>query len=98
MDDWLDCAGKQGATHRPTVILVDDGIKTNAVSRQSMRESRCSFIVFARAWASEPWNRFAWKLLKAWPDITEMAMTAKEKGRQCRIDVTTNGKLHVGNL
>jgi hypothetical protein len=98
VEDWLDCAGKQGPVHRPTIIILDDGIKTNAVGLQSMRESKCNFIVFARTWMDQPWTDFAWKLLKAWPSIGAQAQGAKERNRRCRIDVSINGKIRVTNL
>jgi hypothetical protein len=45
---WLDCAGKQAASFRPTIIMMDDGIIANAVNLKDMRESRCSFAILAR--------------------------------------------------
>lgn len=98
VEDWLDCAGKQGAAHRPTILIFDDGIKANAVGVKAMRESRCNFVVFAKRWMAEPWNDLIWRLLKAWPTISATAQNSKDNNQRCRIEVTINGKIVVTNL
>jgi len=97
-EEWLSCVGKQAKEHRPLVLTLDDGIKENAVSLKAMRDSACSFVIFLRAWSKEGFQSFSWRLLKCWPKVVEAATAAHTAGRQCRIEVSINGKTFVTNL
>lgn len=98
IDDVLDCVGKLGKDHRPSILLLDDGVKENAVGLRAMRESRCSFVVFSRQWMKTPPEEFIWRLAKAWPAVTSKMATSRTKDAQCKIEVSINAKMFVTNL
>lgn len=96
--EWMNCIGRQARAHRPTILTMDSGIKGNAISEKEMRQSGCSFVILLKAWAREPVQPFAWRILKVWPEIVEAADSASAAARQCRIDVPLKGRIVVTNL
>jgi hypothetical protein len=80
------------------ILTLDDGIRENAISVKAMRETGCSFVMFLRAWHREGFHSFSWRLIRFWPNVVEAARAAVAAGRQCRIDVTINGKTSVTNF
>jgi hypothetical protein len=97
-EEWLACVSKQAKSHRQTILSMDDGIKGNAISMDSMRQTGCSFVFFVKAWTRAGIHEFAWKAVRYWPEIVRIATTAHDSGRQCRIDVSIQGKTHLINL
>jgi hypothetical protein len=90
--EWLACVGKQAKPHRPVIVTLDHGVVGNAITRKAMQESGCSFVVLGRTWADQPVETFAWRIIKAWPKIVELARSAHDGGRQCKIDVPLKGE------
>lgn len=90
--DWLACVGKQAKAHRPVIVTLDHGVMGNGITQKAMRESGCSFVVLGKTWADLPVEAFAWRIIKAWPKIVEIARNAHGGGHQCRIDVPIKGE------
>ena len=96
--EWLLAVGSPARQHRPTVLTLDSGIKENAVNIKAMKQSGCSFVVFARGWMKEPLRSFAWKAIRAWSAIVDQAEQSHEAKQQCRMDVSINGNITLTNL
>jgi len=58
-EELVSVHGKQAEYMRAILVFLDDGIKTNAVGVKVMKESRCSFVVFERAWSNLNWKEFS---------------------------------------
>ena len=97
-EEWMELAGKPGRMYRPAILTIDAGFNRGSISRKAMQACGCTFIVLQKAWFREPVRSFAWRILKAWPDIVAAAQQAHEAGKQCRIDVPLKGKVKVSGL
>ena len=97
-EEWLACIAKYTKEHRPFILTIDDGIRGNALSTKKMKETGCCFVHLARAWLDQPFDAFSWRIIKAWPEILRVSKLAYENGRQCRLDVTIQGKVHIVNF
>jgi len=52
------------------VVVSGDGrILRNKVERKVLKECGRSFVCLAPGWTKLPWNEYAWKIVKVWPDI-----------------------------
>jgi len=96
--EWMSVIGKPTAAHRPIVLTMDTGVRGNAVGIKAMKESRCSFVCLEHGWSKKPLQEFAWRILKAWPEIVKKAKEAHDTEQHCKIGVTINGKPYVTNL
>jgi len=76
-------------TERPVVLSADGRMLRNAVERRALQETNLTFVYLARGWVNTPWNQYAWKIVKAWPDI--LAQTQ-------RVRAPTVFQVSVGNL
>lgn len=82
---------------RPFILAVDDG-RRSGLTEGELRQSKCSFVIFHSGWFDKDQYEWAWRVLKVWPDILEKCNAAFEINKQCKLSVTTNGKIFVGNL
>jgi hypothetical protein len=96
--EWLECIGNQAKAHRPFILTLDSGIKGNALTLEEMRSTGCSFVVFLKAWSKEPFDSFAWRAIKIWPEVVQRAANAHAAARQCRIDVPRKGAVGFFNF
>ena len=56
------------------VVISGDGrILKNQAERAALKEAKLKFFCLARAWPKMPIYEFAWKFIKAWPNIVEHA-------------------------
>jgi hypothetical protein len=92
-EEWVACAGKERP--RPTILIADDGILKNAVTRQTLQEAKCTFVYFVGAWRNMRWDDKAISLLKQWSSIREMV---KSSTRPCVITVASRRKLQRQDL
>jgi hypothetical protein len=97
-NEWLACVKKWSETERSTILTLDSGIKENAVTRASIRESGCNFLTFARRWQKTPWEEFAWRLVKYWPAVTGEVIAAESSGQHCKLEVAISGRVTRFNL
>jgi hypothetical protein len=92
--DWLEYVAKWAPKerHRPTIFMLDDGIRENAVGLETMRQSACNFLVLARRWSRTPWADFAWRLVKHWPNMVAELASIRTSKNGCKIEFSINGK------
>ena len=96
--EWLECVGKQAKSQRPFILTMDSGIKGNALTIDEMKRTGCSFVVFVKAWSTEPFDSFAWRAIKIWPDVVQQVQRSHTAGRHCRIDVPRKGMIGFHNF
>ena len=61
-----------------TVAVCGDGrILRNKVEKQVLRECGLMFVYLGSGWTNLPWPTFAWKIVKAWPDIKKNVEQAR---------------------
>ena len=95
---WLGRISKLPRERRPVILSMDDGIVANSLSRAAMKECGSVFVFLAKAWSNEPWESLAWRILKVWPELVREMESCHAEGRECRIQVSINGKLSRINL
>lgn len=61
-------------TSKPVVISGDSRILKNRVEWQALKEAKLMW-VYLRG-ANIPWETFAWKIIRVWPDIRDSAVRA----------------------
>ena len=84
---------------RPFVLAVDDG-RTPGFTDGQLRESKCSWTVFDSGWVDRSIDKYqwAWKVLRAWPDVLEKCQAAYDINKQCKLSVSIRGKITIHNL
>lgn len=65
--DWLRKLAEQNP--KPVVVGGDGRILRNPAESQVLRECDLMFVYLAPGWTNLVWSVFAWKIIKAWPDI-----------------------------
>ena len=58
---------------KPIVVCGDGRILRNKVERQVLREAGLTFVCLASGWTNLEWHVFAWKIIKVWPTICDVA-------------------------
>jgi len=76
----------------PVAVAGDGRILKNKVERQALKECALMFVCLAPGWMKLPWEVFAWKMVKAWPDIVRNANDARQP---TLFEVSTHGKVRV---
>lgn len=70
--EWIRAIAKEKAKHLKVVVISQDlRILKNAAEKRALQECGYWFVTFHKSIMKFSWNEFAWKLLKAWPDIVE---------------------------
>jgi hypothetical protein len=54
---------------KPAVICGDARILRNKVERQVLKEAGLMWVCLADGWLNLKWDVYAWKLIKAWPEM-----------------------------
>ena len=97
--EWFQCVGKVAIQHRPAIVTLDDGVKSNALGLKAMKDCGCIFVVFSKGWADNtPFHEFAWRALRYWPEVVARSVAAYRATKQCKIEVSKTGKLSVLNF
>ena len=55
----------------PVAVCADGRILKNKVERHVLRECELMFVYLATGWTHTPWEEYAWKIVKAWPQIVK---------------------------
>jgi len=64
--------------NEPVVAVCGDGrILKNEVQKRVLKECKLMFVYLARGWTNLRWEVFAWKIIKAWPDIVKNVQQAR---------------------
>jgi hypothetical protein len=82
---------------RPFILAVDDGRRMGFSDRE-LKQSKCSFILFHSGWLDLGQYDWAWRVIKAWPDILEKCESAYNINKQCKLSVSIKGKIFPHNL
>ncbi len=62
---------------KPVVLGGDGRILTNKAEKQVLKECDLAFVFLKRGWTKLPWTEFAWKIIKAWPEIIKNVEQAR---------------------
>lgn len=66
--DWLSKVAEWNP--KPAIICGDGNILRNKAEMVTLRDSGLMFVYLASGWTKLKWEEFAWKIIKAWPGIT----------------------------
>ena len=88
--DWLPVVVSWDP--RPVILSGDGGILTDPKERPTLRRSGCSFVYFGRTWTNTPWEAYAYRLIRYWPDIRARVEALT---RPTIVEVTINGRIHA---
>jgi hypothetical protein len=67
--DWLASAGRMEP--KPVILSGDGQILKNRVEKSTFRQAELIYVLLAPGWIHLEWREFAWKIVKAWPDIVK---------------------------
>ena len=85
--DWLNTLVIEGGW---IVVSADPRITTNPLEKKIWREKPIVLFVLEKGWKGQKlWDR-AWRIVKVWPQITEIARKAKQGSAY---KITVNGKI-----
>ncbi|MBN2020637.1 MAG: hypothetical protein JW749_10490 [Sedimentisphaerales bacterium] len=68
-EEWLPKVSSWG--DRTVVVSGDARILRNQVQRQVLKECKIAFVYLAPGWTKLPWEEYAWRIVKVWPDIVK---------------------------
>lgn len=54
---------------KPIVLTGDARILRNKVERAALAEAKLKFVCLSAGWMHLKWEDYAWKIIKAWPEI-----------------------------
>ncbi len=76
-----------------TIAVSADGrISRNEVERQVLKECELMFVYLAPGWVHLGWEKYAWKIIKAWPAIASIVEQARYP---MLFEVSTLGKVRA---
>ena len=83
----------------PFVLAVEAGRRTRLTNLE-LKQTKCSFVLFDSQWYDKKTNYYewAWKVLKAWPNILKECEAAYQVNKQCKLSVSTGGTISSQNL
>lgn len=85
-EKWLQELAQMGDD--VAAVSRDRNILSNAVERMALADGGLPFVNLKSGWGNLDFNTLAWKLVRAWPAVSEAVTTAKVS----RIyEVTVNG-------
>lgn len=61
----------------PVAVCADGRILRNKVEKQTLKKSGLMFIYMAPGWTHTPWQDYAWKIIKVWPQIVRSVTQAR---------------------
>ena len=61
----------------PVVVSGDGRILRNRAERQVLKECGRMFVYLAAGWTKLPWEEFAWRIVRVWPDVTNSVKEAR---------------------
>jgi hypothetical protein len=78
-DNWVpkgtpdkDLLPKVASWGDKTVVVSGDArILKNKVERKVLKECNLTFVYLAPGWTKLPWEDFAWRIVKVWPDVVK---------------------------
>lgn len=92
-ETWIPLVG---ARHPKPIIVSGDGrILTNNVQRQLLRESGCIYVHLLPGWTNTPWETYAWKIVKYWPEVIQRCAAAHPR---TVLSLGTTGHMNRVNL
>ena len=68
-EEWIPAVSRWEP--KPVVISGDFRILKNKVQRQVLSDAGLTFVCLTDGWLNMRWNEYAWKLIKAWPNVVE---------------------------
>lgn len=71
--EWLGAIAQW--PEKPTVLCGDGRILRNKAESAALRDAQLNFVYLAPGWTQLPWHDFAWKIIKAFPAITQRVQT-----------------------
>jgi hypothetical protein len=75
--DWLREVASWNEDETTVVVCGDSRILKNKVERQVLKECELMFVLLAPGWLHLKWPVYAWKIVKAWPDIVKNVEQAR---------------------
>jgi hypothetical protein len=90
--EWIKAASEWEP--RPVILGGDGRILRNKAERAALRTAHLSFVFLSSGWTNLPWSIFAWKIVKAWPDI----LASVERAGRPTIFEVKPGELKVARI
>lgn len=90
--DWIEAASAWDP--RPVILGGDGRILRNKAERTALRAANLSFVYLTSGWTNLAWPVFAWKIVKAWPDI----VTNVERSARPNVFEVSPGTLKVQRI
>jgi hypothetical protein len=73
--EWMPVVASWGDD---VVVVSGDGrILRNRAEKQVLKECRRTFVCLAPVWPKLPWEEYAWRFVKVWPDIIKNVQQAR---------------------
>jgi hypothetical protein len=94
--EWIVALGK--SKPKRVIIALDDGVRRNAVFREMLRKSGCTYVYLTAKWSQIEWNLAASRIIQHWPRIVAALDAAIAADQQCIVEVTENGRVHRTSL
>lgn len=74
---WLREVASWNEDETTVVVCGDSRILKNKVERQVLKECELMFVLLSPGWLHLKWSVYAWKIVKAWPDIVKNVKQAR---------------------
>ena len=75
--EWMPKVASWDVNETTTVISGDGRILRNEVEKQILKECNLMFVYLSSGWTHVKWSDYAWKIVKAWPDIVRNVEQAR---------------------
>ena len=69
--EWMKEIATWDSNSNTVAVCGDGRILKNKAEKKVLKECNLMFVYLAPGWTNLQWPTFAWKIIKAWPDIVK---------------------------
>ena len=75
--EWIQNVASWNEHDSIIALCGDSRILKNEVEKQVLRDCGLMFVLLAPGWLHLPWNTYAWKIVRVWPEIVKNIKDAR---------------------